>query len=55
MIWETSVTGQKWYVLGGFGYHGKFLVFFIFVCVVCQILSIGTLGQDGNVSQFMKP
>ena len=42
------MTAQKWYILGGFGYHGNLLVFFgfWFWCVLWQILYVGTLSQD---------
>ena len=53
------MAAQKWYVLGGFGYHGNLLVFFGFWflvfgfwCVECQILYVGTLGQDWNVPGY---
>ena len=31
------MTVQKWYVLGGFGYHGNLLVFFCFWFLVCRV------------------
>ena len=43
------MRAQKWYVLGGFGYHGNLLVFFSFWCAACQVLYVGTLGRDWNV------
>ena len=43
------MAAQKWYVWGGFDYHGNLLVFFGFWCVACQFLYVGTLGQDWNV------
>ena len=31
------MTMQKWYVFGGFGYHGNLLVFFDFWFLVCRV------------------
>ena len=31
------MTAQKWYILGGFGYHGNLLVFFGFWFLVCRV------------------
>ena len=33
------MTAQKWYILGGFGYHGNLLVFFGFWFLVCRVSS----------------
>ena len=47
------MTVQKWYVLGGFGYHGNLLAFFGFwffgVSSVKFCKYVGTPGQDWNV------
>ena len=47
------MSAQKYYILGGFGYHGNLLAVFgfWFWCVECQILYVGTPGQDWNVPE----
>lgn len=52
------MTVQKWYVLGGFDYHGNLLVFFGFGFLVCRVSNfVRRYSRSGleSASRFFIP